>query len=214
MLIVPYTNTSDPLVLGKNLTQHQSIQCDIVDDTNILKPTLYLNYNANFLNFNYVQIPLFKRFYFVEQTVTYGGKIYFHCHVDVLESFKDEILSLNCLVSRQKNGQNFDIADSSIVTAKKRNYLEKNATPKNVFTGYQSSTRHCVISLMGKISRSSPLDGYAVFTYSVNNWNASWASCKIWYRQALHDITEFYTTQPNYSDVVSAWGANSIYIAV
>lgn len=76
------------------------------DATDILYPVVCLNYDAGVLTsgYNYCYIPDFKRYYFINGiTCDDGKRIYIHCAIDVLNTYKTGILSAPCNVIRSES---------------------------------------------------------------------------------------------------------------
>lgn len=78
----------------------------LTDFENILSPTVCLDYDSNVLtsNYNYAYIPAFKRYYYIAGLSCDDGKrIYLHLSVDVLNTYKDGILSASANVIRSQS---------------------------------------------------------------------------------------------------------------
>lgn len=72
---------------------------------------------------NYCSCSEFGRFYYIENVEALaGGHCLLHCHVDVLYTYKDSILGLTCLVSRNEdiNKWKRDLTDKAIPASNKR----------------------------------------------------------------------------------------------
>lgn len=93
----------------------------VMVNTDLLNPVLkVMGYNASA---NYVEIPFYGRYYFVESVEALaGGHCLLHCHVDVLYSYKTAILGLSCIVHRNESIDNWkkDICDKSIIASNRR----------------------------------------------------------------------------------------------
>ena len=77
-------------------------------DIDIKKPILEMSFDANLHKANYVYIESMNRYYYItdKQNVT-GNRFRVYCDVDVLESFKDDILKEQViLASTEKIGSN------------------------------------------------------------------------------------------------------------
>ena len=123
MEVILYKNSSENNVIGKSLAQIKSVECNLKNDVSIINPTLVLNYTANILNSNYCFIPKFNRYYFIDEIVPItADRCIVKCRVDVLESFKDNILNLDCIVDKQEKeiASNKYINDGSFVTTSKQ----------------------------------------------------------------------------------------------
>lgn len=95
--------------------------CILKHDTSITKPTIIINTNSysNDIDvirlYNYVKVPKLSRYYFIDDIIFLTGRrIEIRCSVDVLYSFKDDILSSKQLVSRSESNNNKYIVDSEL----------------------------------------------------------------------------------------------------
>lgn len=78
----------------------------LTEQNDILYPTLCLDYDSSVLTsgFNYVYIPDFKRYYFINGiTCDNGKRIYIHCGIDVLNTYKDGIKAASANVIRSES---------------------------------------------------------------------------------------------------------------
>lgn len=72
----------------------------------------------NYNNYNYVYIPFFSRYYWVKnKEVDTGKRLIIYCEIDVLGSFKNQILSHNAFIKYSQNG-NSAIPDNRMATTK------------------------------------------------------------------------------------------------
>lgn len=119
-MTITLSNTTDEIeVLDKTLTGSISRECVLVN-TDVLNPILKLE--SIVIDKNYVHIPTFNRYYFVQTVETINGMhTLLHCSVDVLMSYKDEIKELDAYISRNEFNANFLLNDSSMpLLAEKR----------------------------------------------------------------------------------------------
>lgn len=92
----------------------------IKENVNILKPIILLS-NSKALGCNYVYIKKFKRYYFVDNiTVLSDGLIQLECSVDVLYTYKDNILAMTTFIERQESDYSPYVVDNEVVTQCKR----------------------------------------------------------------------------------------------
>ena len=112
-MTITLSNTRDEVeVLDKTLTDSVSRECVLVN-TDVLNPILKLE--SVVIDKNYVYIPTFKRYYFVRTVETINGMhTLLHCSVDVLMSYKNEIMELDAYISRNEFDANFLLNDSSM----------------------------------------------------------------------------------------------------
>lgn len=107
-----YTSTSDKRALTKTLTGEVSKDCQITDNCDILNPTIEVNIFSGLSNKNYMFINSWHRKYFIDNiTVTSGGIAIIKGHVDVLSSYKDQILNCSAVVCRQQSKGNYYLND-------------------------------------------------------------------------------------------------------
>ena len=105
-------NSSPVEKIGKVLDAGMEFTCDLKADTSILKPTLVLQAASNLSGFNYVYIQDFGRYYFIDDIVSKNNVIWeVSGHVDVLETYKQGILSNTAVLKRQQNKYNTYLND-------------------------------------------------------------------------------------------------------
>ena len=101
----------------------------IVGDMNIQSPTISLQLDGftDIVNFNYIEIPELRRFYYVESsTIQEDGFVQIQCRVDVLKSFKADILASTQYVERQENKCSYQVPDNGYTIKSNRNLTIKN----------------------------------------------------------------------------------------
>lgn len=105
--------------LVKELTDEKDIECVMVN-TDINHPVLKLK--SENVDYNYCYIEYFHRYYFVNKPEGRNGEhILLNCNVDVLMSYKDELLELECNVIRNENIPIGELVDEKLpVLAKRR----------------------------------------------------------------------------------------------
>ena len=93
MLAKMYMTTDNTNRINKELTFIEDVEIKFKDDVNLITPVILLKFD-DLINFNYVYIDKFKRYYFIEDVEIYPNKIYnIRLVCDVLMSFKDDILN-------------------------------------------------------------------------------------------------------------------------
>lgn len=107
MSIFLYQNKSPENQVNKSLTNGIELKGTLRENCNIINPILIIqNDDMSILNYNYIYIPLFKRYYYINTISTIVNKLYqIECKIDVLMSFKNDIKNLECVVVRQSNKQ-------------------------------------------------------------------------------------------------------------
>lgn len=100
MIVKFYNTNSSNNTINKILTDETTYNVKFKSVANFLSPTIELKSETIF-NYNYCYIEDFKRYYFVENIEIKPNKIYtIDLNVDVLESFKDDILNSYILDSK------------------------------------------------------------------------------------------------------------------
>lgn len=114
MSVTLYKNSSPRNKIGKTLTQVAQLNGVLRDACNVMDPSVLVEYSGT--DFNYVKISEFEdRYYFVNSIeVVRNGVIRINCKVDVLESFKADILACDCIVSKNANRFNLYINDNTL----------------------------------------------------------------------------------------------------
>lgn len=102
MRIVLYNNLSEKNKLNKTLQNAYELNGVLKEETSVLNPDVLIEIE-NPTNFNYAHIPEFGRYYFIKGfTSVRNGLWRISLNVDVLYSFKDEILNLSGIVSNSE----------------------------------------------------------------------------------------------------------------
>lgn len=118
---------------GTSINVTPKAPCDI------LNPVFILSWSSSFVKANYLHCPDYERYYFIDDVIFRSGvTVEIHCSVDVLMSYKEQILNLDVYVKRNQAERNKLIVDDrypaeimSTLTTKKFN-----ASPFGVDNGY------------------------------------------------------------------------------
>ena len=88
------------------------------DGTSILNPIILVSGDiSDFVNANYMHIPVFDRYYFINDISSVrNGLFEIRAHVDVLSTYGNEIVKNQAIVSRQANQYNLYLNDGSFRT--------------------------------------------------------------------------------------------------
>ena len=127
MRVKLFTTSDDSRVVHKKLTNEIEISAHVIRDMDILNPSLLLLYNVDIpFKYNYMFIPLTKRYYYINSAILKQGKgVEITAHVDVLKTYNTEIDSLQAYVLRQENVFNDYFPDSLANLSSKTNYVNK-----------------------------------------------------------------------------------------
>ncbi len=120
MKVTLYQNFSENNAIGKLITEIAEVQAHLKEQVSALDILLELKTTSDLIeNVNYVNIPKLKRKYFVvDKDIMTNNIVVLRCHVDVLESFKSDILALNVIASKSQQNAKSDlyIDDNSFIT--------------------------------------------------------------------------------------------------
>lgn len=106
-------NLSPVEKIAKNIDIGETFSgCVLKDETSILKPTIRILTNSDIYTYNYMYIPAFERYYFIDDIVSVNNnKWEISGHVDVLETYKNSILSNKAVIKRQAAKYNMYLND-------------------------------------------------------------------------------------------------------
>lgn len=129
-----YKTKSAPNVVNKTLSEVVAFEEVIFkEDTSLLNPTIIINGVSNASSYtiedigtsNYFSIPKVNRYYFITDiTMMSGGRVAITGKVDVLMSFKTDILGSTQLIVRQEKKTNNYLIDTDIPLSSKKQVIE------------------------------------------------------------------------------------------
>lgn len=86
--------------------------CLIKENTSIIDPIIKIVSN-DLHNINYAYIKNFNRYYYVNDIVSLNNNLWeLHLHVDVLMTYKEQILKLNAIIDRYEKSGNLYLNDN------------------------------------------------------------------------------------------------------
>lgn len=81
-------------------------------EVSVLEPSFEIESTENLANVNYAWIESLKRYYYITNIVAVTDKLWrFYCHVDVLMTYKPQILEHEAIIARQENQWNLYLND-------------------------------------------------------------------------------------------------------
>ena len=122
MQVTFYKTLDNKNVINKTLTSPLNVELKLRDNQDVIAPVLKMSVNVT--PYNYCYIPFFNRFYFVEKIEKQGKLFIVGLYCDVLESYKNGILSSNARFKRNlKTGDymSINIETSELKTIQKVN---------------------------------------------------------------------------------------------
>lgn len=141
-----FKTKSAPNVVNKVLTEVVAFDEVIFkEDTSLLNPTIIINGVSNSSSYNiedigtsnYFSIPKVNRYYFITDiTMMSGGRVAITGKVDVLMSFKTDIIGSTQLIVRQEKKTNNFLIDTDIPLSSKKQVIEHEFGESIVDSGY------------------------------------------------------------------------------
>lgn len=117
-------NASETNIINKRITEVHTVSgATIKGNLSYENPVIVLAYNSSIAaNINYMKIAELNRCYFITDIINLtGGRYEIHGKVDVLESFKTQILQLNAIIDKQSilTNSNLYLDDGSWINENK-----------------------------------------------------------------------------------------------
>lgn len=122
MQITLCNTSSERNIINKVIQDVISVNAVIKGELSVENPVLILDYTGDSNNVNYMKIPELQRTYFINEIIKLTGHRYeIHGKSDVLESFKNGILGMNCIIDKQQgtDKSNLYLDDGSFVVENK-----------------------------------------------------------------------------------------------
>ena len=118
MRITFYTNNSEKNALTKTKTQIVRLDGTLKDGTSILDPTVLCYHLDSYIpDINYFYIDEFARYYFITGVEIVRNDLWqISGHVDVLATYKDQILANRAIIQRNQNNYNLLLNDGLFKT--------------------------------------------------------------------------------------------------
>ena len=102
MKLLLYNNKSTSNTINKVLEDETEYNITFKDLTDITNPSIRLK-TDDVPNFNYAYIPHLDRYYFINDVETFPNRMFtLHMEIDVLETYKEDILESVATVGRSK----------------------------------------------------------------------------------------------------------------
>lgn len=118
MKVELYQTLSEKNRLTKILTNKLDLTGHLKDDCNMTDPVITFNLDNNILVYNYAYIPAFQRYYFINDVDIINKTMQLSLHIDVLMTYKNDILNSTGLVIRSAVGDSY-IPDRLVLQTKK-----------------------------------------------------------------------------------------------
>lgn len=122
MDITLYKNNSPNYFVNKILAGATTFSGTLRDESSVIEPILMLE-ASNLSQYNYLYIPSFGRFYYINNIESVRNNLWrLTCHVDVLNTYRSEILAHQAIVSKatQQDVSDLMIDDGDWVVENKK----------------------------------------------------------------------------------------------
>lgn len=106
MTITFYKISDDKRQVTKTLNSTTKIKDStgvIKTDCSIMEPRIEMAYDSQLITANYMYIPDFHRYYFINKIDTGAQRLFIEGHIDVLQTYASQIRNLYCVVARQED---------------------------------------------------------------------------------------------------------------
>ena len=134
--IILMRNKSEEIKVDKTTENISTVTGVLKESTSIIDPVIKIECDLSTVTTcNYLSIPTFGRFYFVNNiTSINNGIVEFSCHCDVLSSFASAIKANTAIIRRQEYKWNLYLNDGSF-----RIYQNPIIITKNFPSGFTTS---------------------------------------------------------------------------
>lgn len=118
MTITLYSNASEINAVNKELTELVTITGTLREQSSIIDPVISIESIDQYLSSaNYAYIPEFGRYYFITGIESVRNSLWrLSFHVDVLYTYKEQILSNNAIIERNESEYDLKLNDGLFQT--------------------------------------------------------------------------------------------------
>lgn len=122
-----YKCADDKRVINKTLTNIKTFtNCEIEDVTSIINPTITISLDNALYSYNYVYIPYFGRYYYIDDiTALDGQRLLIKCSIDVLKTYASGILNCDIISRRNENNSDKYLPDDRPIESRYIRYSKK-----------------------------------------------------------------------------------------
>lgn len=118
MTIELYNNSSENIALNKYLELLTSVEGYLRDESSIIDPIIEVEDIDNQISrLNYAHIEYFGRYYFIDNIESVRTGVWrLYMHVDVLQTYREQILENTAIIGRNENEYDLLLNDGLFVT--------------------------------------------------------------------------------------------------
>lgn len=112
-----YFNKSDSRYLNKNIElKYNNIPIQVLEPSSVVRPRLKVSSGLIGQGVNYLYVAELERYYFIKDWIMENGHITIECEVDVLMSWKNQLMNQNVIVKRNEKLYNLYQNDEETLT--------------------------------------------------------------------------------------------------
>lgn len=173
-MIITIGRTSDDrrnlnkVFTGSDVTAQLKQPCDV------LNPVFIISYNSDYITCNYVHVPEFGRYYFINNiNLLLGSRAEISCSVDVLMSYNRQLKGLSVDVRRQENLIEPYLPDPDYVYLNTYDVVAMLPTSRSNSDFLQSTgTYYFVLGVAGGANdHTEDIDGFIKLTSEPSDWS-------------------------------------------
>lgn len=138
-----YISNDPENTLSKTLTNQSTRTGNLLEDTDILRPSI--EFNVNPVGYNYAYISAFGRYYYIRSISNTGASTWrVDFEVDPLMSFKDQIKASPCIAAKSSSVYNLYLNDPNY-----KCYQDDVILMQNFPTGFDDQNPRFVLTVLG-----------------------------------------------------------------
>lgn len=156
-----YYNKSDKRYLNKEIEQiGNEMDITLIEPISIINPTFILSNASRVREANYIFVPKVGRYYYIEDYIFEYDRIIINCKVDVLMSFRSQIVEEEIIIERSsyKSKQNFYLPDNE-VKEYAYPYTEVHKLKCISNNGFDQKNNYYILALSGAVPSTQPEEG-------------------------------------------------------
>jgi len=130
-----YKYKSPNCYINKELETVADFEGELREASSVLDPVFEVKSDANLANINYCYIAAFNRYYYITNVVWVVNNLWrIFCHVDVLMTYKPNLLQHDAIIARNKELYNLYINDGESFKVTQNSRVVEKTFPQG-FTG-------------------------------------------------------------------------------
>lgn len=150
-----YTRANDRKI-DKDFTVIRELNCTIRGSITLLNPNLLVSYHQDIAECNYMYIPEWERYYFIDGiTMVPGQMSEIRGSVDVLMSFSNQIKNMSVFVSRAENLESPFFADPNMEAEVASNVQVDTLSGPFYSSNFPETGRHYLFTVLGGSDNSN-----------------------------------------------------------